>query len=179
MSIQATENVEILILGAGPTGLGAATRLQVSAMFFLYVQSCRGFMFMCLKMHGHQNWLMIDAFAGAGGFVALLLRATRIAHVPTVSPRSQSHHNNLCPVPRLACTDVTAEGFLFDMGGHVIFSHFQYFDDLIDAAVGVGDEYWCINMITPRIYEITRCTGRSTHQRISYVWLKNVSLYRL
>jgi hypothetical protein len=62
-------------------------------------------------MHGHPSWLMIDAFAEAGG---------------------------------LACTDVTPEGFLFDMGGHVIFSHFQYFDDLIDAAVGTGDEFWCV-----------------------------------
>lgn len=62
----------------------------------------------------------------------------------------------------MACTDTTSEGFLFDMyfflfticicsvltfdrrGGHVIFSHFQYFDDLIDAAVGVGDENWLI-----------------------------------
>ena len=35
----------------------------------------------------------------------------------------------------LACTDVTPEGFLFDMGGHVIFSHYAYFDDLLDAAV--------------------------------------------
>lgn len=76
-------------MGSGPTGLGAATRLQ---------------------MHGHPSWLMVDAFAEAGG---------------------------------LACTDVTPEGFLFDMGGHVIFSHFQYFDDLIDAAVGTGDEFWC------------------------------------
>jgi hypothetical protein len=33
----------------------------------------------------------------------------------------------------LACTDVTPEGFLFDMGGHVIFSHYQYFDDLLDT----------------------------------------------
>lgn len=51
----------------------------------------------------------------------------------------------------LACTDVTAEGFLFDMGGHVIFSHFNYFDQLIDAAVGTGEENW------------------ATHQRVSYV----------
>jgi len=43
----------------------------------------------------------------------------------------------------LACTDTTPEGFLFDMGGHVIFSHFQYFDDLIESAVGKGDEFWC------------------------------------
>lgn len=33
----------------------------------------------------------------------------------------------------LACTDVTPEGFLFDMGGHVIFSHYQYFDELLDS----------------------------------------------
>lgn len=37
--------------------------------------------------------------------------------------------------PGLACTDVTPEGFAFDMGGHVIFSHYQYFDDLLDAAL--------------------------------------------
>jgi len=90
ISTQDTEEVEILVVGAGPTGLGAASRLQ---------------------MHGHSNWLMIDAFAEAGG---------------------------------LACTDTTPEGFLFDMGGHVIFSHFQYFDELIDAAVGVGDDYWFV-----------------------------------
>ncbi|KAL4858913.1 hypothetical protein ACK3TF_001285 [Chlorella vulgaris] len=55
----------------------------------------------------------------------------------------------------LACTDVTPEGFLFDMGGHVIFSHYQYFDDLLDTAVGAGDEAW------------------NTLERVSYVWLKN------
>ena len=42
----------------------------------------------------------------------------------------------------LACTDVTPEGFLFDMGGHVIFSHYQYFDELLDTAVGSGDDFW-------------------------------------
>lgn len=30
----------------------------------------------------------------------------------------------------LACTDVTAEGFYFDMGGHVMFSHWDYFDQV-------------------------------------------------
>ena len=55
----------------------------------------------------------------------------------------------------LACTDVTPEGFLFDMGGHVIFSHYQYFDDLLDHAVGAGPEAW------------------NTLERVSYVWLKN------
>lgn len=54
----------------------------------------------------------------------------------------------------LACTDVTPEGFLFDMGGHVIFSHYDYFDQLIDAAIGSGDDAW------------------NTLERVSYVWIK-------
>ena len=41
-----TENVDVLILGAGPTGLGAAIRLQQ------------------LK---HEDWLLIDGFSEAGG----------------------------------------------------------------------------------------------------------------
>ena len=52
----------------------------------------------------------------------------------------------------LACTDITNEGFLFDMGGHVIFSHYNYFDELLDSAVGIGSENWAI------------------HERVSYVW---------
>ena len=55
----------------------------------------------------------------------------------------------------LACTDLTEEGFLFDMGGHVIFSHYKYFDDLIDKAVGKGDEHW------------------NTLERVSYVWIRD------
>ncbi len=55
----------------------------------------------------------------------------------------------------LACTDVTPEGFLFDMGGHVIFSHWDYFDQLIDAALGSGPDAW------------------NTLERVSYVWIKN------
>lgn len=92
--------VGIVIIGAGPTGLGAASRLQ---------------------QQKYDDYLMIDAFQEAGG---------------------------------LACTDVTQEGFLFDMGGHVIFSHYDYFDQLIEAAVGKGDDHW--NVL----------------QRVSYVWLK-------
>ncbi len=95
------EKIDILILGAGPTGLGAATRL---------------------KQHKYDDWLLVDAFNEAGG---------------------------------LACTDVTPEGFLYDMGGHVIFSHYDYFDQLIDAAVGTGEEHWAV------------------HERVSYVWMKN------
>ena len=33
---------------------------------------------------------------------------------------------------------VTPEGFLFDMGGHVIFSHAAYFDALVDAALAAA-----------------------------------------
>ncbi|EEQ98489.1 conserved hypothetical protein, partial [Perkinsus marinus ATCC 50983] len=40
------------------------------------------------------------------------------------------------------------------MGGHVIFSHYDYFDELLDAAVGSGPEYW------------------NVHQRVSYVWIR-------
>ena len=83
------ESVDILILGGGPTGLGAATRL---------------------KQHNHKDWLLCDAFSEAGG---------------------------------LACTDITPEGFLFDMGGHVIFSHYDYFDQLLDDAVGTGNNICC------------------------------------
>jgi len=90
--------IDVLVVGGGPTGLGAATRLNQLR---------------------HESWLLVDASDEAGG---------------------------------LACTDITQEGFLFDMGGHVIFSHYDYFDQLIDAAVGTGEEHW------------------ATHERVSYVW---------
>lgn len=95
------ESVDTLIVGAGPTGLGAAARMH---------------------QHGAEDWLLIDAAPEAGG---------------------------------LACSETTKEGFLFDMGGHVIFSHFDFFDQLLDAAVGTGEEHW------------------ATHERVSYVWIKD------
>eukprot|EP01006_Ploeotia_vitrea_P001218 TRINITY_DN104416_c0_g1_i1.p1 TRINITY_DN104416_c0_g1~~TRINITY_DN104416_c0_g1_i1.p1 ORF type:complete len:496 (-),score=-13.71 TRINITY_DN104416_c0_g1_i1:106-1593(-) len=95
------ERVDILVLGAGPTGLGAASRLN---------------------QLGVKSWLLIDSEPEAGG---------------------------------LACTDKTPEGFYFDMGGHVIFSHFDYFDQLLDAAVGEGEQHW------------------NTLERVSYVWMCN------
>eukprot|EP00899_Mesostigma_viride_P028486 jgi/Mesvir1/8822/Mv02723-RA.1 len=94
------EHVHVLVVGAGPTGLGAGVRLQ---------------------QLGHSDWLLVEQADEAGG---------------------------------LSCTDVTPEGFLFDMGGHVIHSHFAYFDDLLDAAVGTGDEHW------------------NTLMRVSYVWTR-------
>ncbi|KAL6769868.1 hypothetical protein ACKKBG_A32675 [Auxenochlorella protothecoides x Auxenochlorella symbiontica] len=101
MAANGIEKIGVLVVGAGPTGLGAATRLH---------------------QLGHPSWLLVDEAEEAGG---------------------------------LACTDVTPEGFLFDMGGHVIFSHYQYFDELLDTAVGSGKDAW------------------NTLERVSYVWLKN------
>lgn len=60
------EKVKVLVIGAGPTGLGAAQRLQEL---------------------GEDSFLVVDSFAEAGG---------------------------------LASTAVTKEGFLFDVGGHVV-----------------------------------------------------------
>jgi len=40
------------------------------------------------------------------------------------------------------------------MGGHVIFSHFDYFDELLDAAIGAGEKSW------------------NQHERVSYVRIK-------
>ncbi|KAF5982820.1 UDP-galactopyranose mutase [Fusarium coicis] len=89
-------NVDVLVIGAGPTGLGAAKRLQ-------HLNSV--------------DWLIFDSNETPGG---------------------------------LASTDTTPEGFLFDVGGHVIFSHYKYFDDVINDALPKSDDW----------YE---------HQRISYV----------
>ncbi|KAF5663623.1 UDP-galactopyranose mutase [Fusarium heterosporum] len=91
-----TINVDFLVIGAGPTGLGAAKRLQ-------HLNSV--------------DWLIVDSNETPGG---------------------------------LASTDTTPEGFLFDVGGHVIFSHYKYFDDVINEALPKADDW----------YE---------HQRISYV----------
>jgi protoporphyrinogen oxidase len=72
----------------------------------------------------------------------------------------------------LASTDITPEGFvssssldslaggsnngqLYDVGGHVIFSHYKYFDDCIDEALPKAEDWY-------------------THQRISYVRYKGL-----
>ncbi|ODQ51438.1 FAD/NAD(P)-binding domain-containing protein [Saitoella complicata NRRL Y-17804] len=89
--------VDVLVIGAGPTGLGAAKRLD---------------------QFPHVSWLLVDCASQVGG---------------------------------LASTDVTPEGFLFDVGGHVIFSHYKYFDD-------------CLNEALPKT------SDWHTHQRVSYVW---------
>ncbi|KAJ3549932.1 hypothetical protein NM208_g251 [Fusarium decemcellulare] len=93
--------VDVLVIGAGPTGLGAAKRLQ-------HLNSA--------------SWLIVDSNETPGG---------------------------------LASTDVTPEGFLFDVGGHVIFSHYKYFDDVLHEALP-NPEDW---------YE---------HQRISYARYQDI-----
>ena len=72
----------ILIVGAGPTGLGAAWRLHEL---------------------GHTNWELIESAPEAGG---------------------------------LASSIVDEHGFTWDLGGHVLFSHYEYFDRLMVTALG-------------------------------------------
>lgn len=72
----------IAIIGAGPTGLGAAWRLQE---------------------RGHTNWTLFEAASEAGG---------------------------------LASSVVDAHGFTWDLGGHVLFSHYPYFDAMMVRALG-------------------------------------------
>ena len=50
----------------------------------------------------------------------------------------------------LASTETDESLFLWDMGGHVIFSHYEYFDNLLD----VVNEDWCY------------------HKREAFVWMK-------
>ncbi|MBE9571745.1 MAG: NAD(P)-binding protein, partial [Proteobacteria bacterium] len=68
----------IIIIGAGPTGLGAAWRLQDL---------------------GYGNWAVYEKNDHVGG---------------------------------LATSFVDEKGFTWDVGGHVLFSHYPYFDDLVE-----------------------------------------------
>jgi len=92
-----TEHIGTLIVGAGPTGLGAAWRLS---------------------QLGRSDWLLCEATAVAGG---------------------------------LAASVIDEHGFTWDLGGHVQFSHYDYFDALMDDLL--GPDRWL------------------HHQRQSWVWL--------
>jgi len=87
----------VLILGAGPTGLGAAYRFQ---------------------QLGFDNFHLLEAAPSPGG---------------------------------LATSVVDERGFTWDLGGHVQFSHYAYYDDVLDAALG-NEWLW--------------------HERESWVWIK-------
>jgi len=91
------DKVKYLIIGAGPTGLGAAYRL---------------------KDLGESDYLIIEKNAWVGG---------------------------------LAASFVDDKGFTWDIGGHVQFSHYKYFDDAMDIAL--GKEGWL------------------HHERESWVWI--------
>jgi len=71
-----------LIIGAGPTGLGAAHRL---------------------KELGENDYILLEQNTYAGG---------------------------------LATSFKDDAGFTWDIGGHVVFSHYKYFDDLMDLLLG-------------------------------------------
>jgi protoporphyrinogen oxidase len=75
----------IVIIGAGPTGLGAAYRLQEL---------------------GHREWAIYERNSYVGG---------------------------------LAASVSDSAGFTYDIGGHVMFSHYAYFDALVDRLL--GDDY--------------------------------------
>ncbi len=71
----------VAVIGAGPTGLGAAWRMQELE---------------------HHNWALYESADGPGG---------------------------------LATSIVDDQGFTWDIGGHVLFSHYRYFDALMDVAL--------------------------------------------
>lgn len=76
--------MRIVIIGAGPTGLGAAYRL---------------------KELGHDDWAIYEATDHVGGLAS----------------------------------SVESNGFVYDTGGHVMFSHYEYFDKLVEKML--GDQY--------------------------------------
>ncbi len=76
------DDKRIVIIGGGPTGLGAANRLQEL---------------------GHTDWVLLEAADSFGG---------------------------------LASSVVDDQGFTWDLGGHVLFSHYDYFDNLTDSLLG-------------------------------------------
>jgi protoporphyrinogen oxidase len=86
----------IVIIGAGPTGLGAGYRLHEL---------------------GYKNWALYERSNDVGGH---------------------------------ATSHVDSKGFVWDEGGHVIFSHYAYFDRIIDEALGKEvhervRESWIVN----------------------------------
>jgi len=76
------ESGRIVVIGAGPTGLGAAYRLQEV---------------------DHPRWFLFEAGDRPGGLAA-------------------SYEDN--------------EGFTWDVGGHVHFSHYDYYDEVVNRVLG-------------------------------------------
>ena len=82
---QLTPESRVLIIGAGPTGLGAAWRLREL---------------------GHENFSVLESLPYAGG----------LAH---------SFQDDI--------------GFTWDIGGHVMFSHYEYYDRVFDEVTELED----------------------------------------
>jgi len=78
---------KIVIIGAGPTGLGAAYRLHEL---------------------GYEDWTLYEKSDHVGGH---------------------------------SCSHVDEKGFVWDEGGHVIFSHYPYFDKLVDDMLGKEENH--------------------------------------
>ncbi len=93
------ERFRFLILGAGPTGLGAAYRL---------------------KDHGISDFRILEADTRVGG---------------------------------LSKSFVDDKGFTWDIGGHVQFSHYPYFDDVMNDAIPAKEWF--------------------NHERESWVWMRD------
>ncbi len=91
------QRTRFAILGAGPTGIGAALRL--------------------LEL-GEHDFVLIDAAEAPGG---------------------------------LASSCVDAQGFTWDLGGHVQFSHYKKFDEYMDLAFPADQWLW--------------------HERESWIWM--------
>ena len=83
--IDVTKKQRIVIIGTGPTGLGAARRLYELGI-----------------LNGNTQVVILEKEANAGG---------------------------------LATSMLDKKGFLWDMGGHVVFSHYKYFDKTLDNAI--------------------------------------------
>jgi UDP-galactopyranose mutase len=81
-SVHRPDTPRIVIIGAGPTGLGAGYRLQEL---------------------GYDDWVLLEANDYVGG---------------------------------LATSFTDDKGFTYDIGGHVMFSHYPYYDDLVDKLMG-------------------------------------------
>ncbi len=93
------DSISILILGGGPTGLGAAWRLEEL--------NCK-------------EWMLVEGSSHAGG---------------------------------LAASFVDKHNFTWDIGGHVQFSHYEYFDRVMDLLLGQD--------------------GWLQHDRESWIWMRN------
>lgn len=101
-------HVDVVVVGAGPTGMGAACRLAEQSEL---------------------SWLVIEAAPDAGG---------------------------------AAGSWRDAQGFLWDMGGHVLHSHFPYFDQTIADAV----TEWSHPVRNPAVWLGDRFVGAPVQQHL-------------